>query len=396
MAISVCFSQNTRKSLEDRRKRLAKEIEQTSALLSQTKQNREATYSNYLTLQRQIGKRQQLILTLQSEVIFLSESIERSNEVVGILADDIERLKEDYANMARHAYRQNLVHSDWLFLLSSRSFNDAFRRWQYLKQFDRYRQKQANLVLETQKSLIFKINLLEQKKSEKEQLLLSERRHTQMLDHELSSKNNLLSELKNDEVRLSRELSTKKKAEANLALAIESIIREEVEKARRTAEKPIPLAKKEEVSTPVKKVAENNLSRDFHYNRGRLPWPANGVITSTFGNQPHPVIKNIQIANNGIDIRTSIGADVKAVFDGEVVGTQYVPGFDYMVILKHGDYYTVYSKLESVSVKKGETVKIRQGIGKVSTDWETNTSELHFELWKDKTRLNPADWVSDN
>jgi septal ring factor EnvC (AmiA/AmiB activator) len=136
------------------------------------------------------------------------------------------------------------------------------------------------------------------------------------------------------------------------------------------------------------------VSKEFQGNRGKLPWPVkNGIITGHFGRQPHPTIPNIEIVNNGIDIQTDQGAPVRSVFEGTVVGTQYVPGFDYMVILQHGDYYTVYSNLAELSVKKGDKVAIRQNIGKVSTDSKTNTSEVHFEIWKEKTRLNPQEWV---
>ncbi len=385
-------AQNSRKALEDKRKRLLKDIEQTTSLLNQTKQNRESAYSNFVTLQRQIGKRQQLIMTLQSEVVYLNTSIDRSNGVVETLNNDIDRLKQDYSVMARNAYRQSLSHTDWLFLLSARSFNEAFQRWQYLKQYDKYRQKQANLILETQRTLISKINTLEQRRAEKQHLLDSEQRHEEMLNLELSAKDRLLDDLKNDEKNLTKDLMTKKIAEANLAEAIEKIIKEEIEKARRDVNRVVA-DRPTRPNSPGASEA-SNISREFQNNRGRLPWPvANGVVTGTFGKQQHPVFKNIQITNNGIDIRTDVGSKVKSVFNGEVVGTQYIPGYDYMIILKHGDYYSVYSNLEGVNVKKGDPVKINQEIGKVSTNWDTHTSELHFEIWKDKTRLNPSEWV---
>ncbi|MEZ4952357.1 MAG: peptidoglycan DD-metalloendopeptidase family protein [Saprospiraceae bacterium] len=136
------------------------------------------------------------------------------------------------------------------------------------------------------------------------------------------------------------------------------------------------------------------MSAGFRQSKGVLPWPVQqGVITSYFGRQPHPTIKSVEIVNNGIDIRTDHGSQVQAVYEGTVVGTQFIPGFDYMVILQHGEYYTVYSNLQEVKVRKGDKVRIRQSVGVVSTDRKTNTAEVHFELWREKTRLDPTDWV---
>lgn len=380
------FGQQSRKDLEDKRKQLLKDIQRTTRLLKQTRQSKEATLALYITLQKQIAKRQQLIETLQTEIAYMVSSMERTTDVIEALTGDASRLRDEYAGMARHAYRQRLSRNNWLFILSAKSFNDAFRRWQYLRQYDRYRQKQAHLILETQKTLVDKINILEQRKVDKERLLASERRQTEMLGLEMIAKNRLLEELKGDETRLSKELRAKELAAAKLSAAIERIIKAEMAKSS---------AKASNSSSSVWAEKAVALSKDFQKNQGRLPWPVkNGVITGYFGRQPHPTIKTVQITNNGIDIRTDIGAAVRAVFNGKVVGTQFIPGYDYMVILQHGDYYTVYSNLEEVNVKKDDEVKIRQTIGKVSTDRKTNTSEVHFEIWKEKTRLNPSKWVA--
>ncbi|MBK9015362.1 MAG: peptidoglycan DD-metalloendopeptidase family protein [Saprospiraceae bacterium] len=397
LAMGTGIAQQSRKELEDKRKKLLKDIEQTSSLLKQTKQDKEATLSRYVTLQKQINKRKQLVETLQAEMQYLLENVERTATVVLALNEDTDRLMEEYTKIARHAYRQRLMHSKWLFLLSAKSFNDAFRRWQYLRQYDRYRQRQARLILDTQQMLLDKIKSLEDRKREKENLLGTEKRQSQMLGLEMEAKNRLLETLKGDESRLARDLEAKQVAATKLNNAIEKVIREEMERIRREERSAAAAAS---AATPGKTVAPTatpeatSLSKEFNNNRGSLPWPVkNGVITGYFGRQPHPTIPNIEIVNNGIDIQTDQGAQVRSVFEGTVVGTQFIPGFDYMVILQHGSYYTVYSNLEEVSVKKGDKVAIRQSIGKVSTDRKTNTSAVHFEIWKEKTRLNPQDWV---
>jgi murein hydrolase activator len=396
----AAIAQQSRKDLEEKRKKLLRDIEQTSGLLKQTKEDKEATLSRYVTLQRQIHKREQLVETLKAEMSYLLDNIERTATVVVALSDDTERLKQEYANIARHAYRQKLMRSDWLFLLSAKSFNDAFRRWQYLRQYERYRQRQAKLILETQQTLLDKISSLEDRKEEKEKLLSTEQRQSRMLGLEMEAKNQLLVELKGDEARLARDLEDKQAAANKLNKAIEKVIRDEMERIRRE-ERAAASAAASAPTTPGKAPAKPSatpeaasISSEFQGNRGQLPWPVkDGVITGRFGRQPHPTIPNIEIVNNGIDIQTDKGAQVRSVFEGTVVGTQFIPGFDYMVILQHGSYYTVYSNLEEVSVKKGDKVAIRQGLGRVSTDAKTNTSEVHFEIWKEKTRLNPQEWV---
>ncbi|MBI1226068.1 MAG: peptidoglycan DD-metalloendopeptidase family protein [Bacteroidetes bacterium] len=411
LLIAFCFAmgtgiaQQSRKELEDKRKKLLKDIEQTSSLLKQTKEDKAATLSRFVTLQKQISKRQQLVETLQAEMAYLLENVERTATVVLALNDDTERLKAEYTRIARHAYRQKLLHSKWLFILSAKSFNDAFRRWQYLRQYDRYRQKQGRLILDTQQMLLSKIKTLEDRKREKESLLGAEKRHSQMLTLEMEAKNRLLETLKGDESRLAHDLDAKQAAAAKLNNAIEKVIREEMERIRREERSAAAAAvassssgansssgKAPAVPTATPEVA--SISKDFQNNKGSLPWPVkNGVITGYFGRQPHPTIPNIQIVNNGIDIQTDNGSSVRAIFEGTVVGTQYIPGFDYMVILQHGSYYTVYSNLEEVTVKKGDKVAIKQSLGKVSTDPKTNNASVHFEIWKEKTRLNPQDWV---
>ncbi len=395
----TAIAQQSRKELEEKRKKLLKDIEQTSGLLKQTKEDKAATLSRYVTLQRQIHKREQLVETLQEEMSVLLDNIERTATVVVALSDDTERLKEEYAKIARHAYRQKLMQSDLLFLLSAKSFNDAFRRWQYLRQYERYRQRQAKLIMETQQTLVDKIKSLEERKADKEKLLSTEQRQSRMLGMEMVAKNQLLEELKGDEARLAHDLESKQAAANKLNKAIEKVIKDEMERIRReeraaAAANNATAGSSNKASKPTATPEVESVSSEFQGNRGRLPWPVkNGVITGHFGRQPHPTIPNIEIVNNGIDIQTDKGAQVRSVFEGTVVGTQFIPGFDYMVILQHGSYYTVYSNLEEVSVKKGDKIAMKQAIGKVSTDAKTNNSEVHFEIWKEKTRLNPQEWV---
>jgi murein hydrolase activator len=375
-----------RNELEDKRKRLIQEIQQTQKLLEQTQKNKTATLNRYFALQNQVQKRQELVQTLKEEIHYSDEGIERANEVVGSLQRDAVQLENEYVKIIRTAFRLKMSKSLLLFLFSAESFNDAFRRWQYIRQYDRYRKKQARLIMETQKSLEAKAQQLQERKTEKEELLASQEQQQELLRKELREKDQILASLKKDETRLIAGLKEQQEAHQRLNNAIENVIREEMARRRNEARSPEALSKNIAGTDD-----DSPLSGDFQRNKGRLPWPvANGFITRHFGAQPHPTAKEIEILNNGIDIRTDEKAEVFSVFEGKVVATGFIQGYKRLVIIQHGQYYTAYSNLEVVYVNKDDKVKAKQAIGAVNKD----KPEVHFEVWKEKQRLNPANWVT--
>lgn len=387
----LVFGQN-RKALEEQRKQLIEEIEQTASMLAKTKENKEAALDRYFALQGQIKKRQQLINTLKEELILTEASILRVDEVTAFLNNDIDRLKEEYSQMIKVAYRHRKAQSFLVFLFSARNFNDAFRRWQYIRQYDRYRKRQANVIIATQKSLMDKAALLVVRKTEKQKLLASSLKQSSLLSQELEEKNTILNSLRENESQLAKALKQQQGEHQALNDAIEHIILGEMERKRKEARSSDALTKNQETKAPVApEVAASGLVTDFKQNKGRLPWPVQeGIIIKNFGTQPHPTLKGIQVSNNGIDIETEKDAAVFAIFDGEVVGVQFIPGYKTTLILQHGEYYSVYSNLEDTFVKRGEQIKASQKIGKVSNE----KPELHFEIWREKQRLNPVYWVN--
>ncbi|MEM6379372.1 MAG: peptidoglycan DD-metalloendopeptidase family protein, partial [Bacteroidota bacterium] len=266
----------------------------------------------------------------------------------------------------------------------SDNLNDAFKRLQYLRQYDKYRQRQSQLIRYTQQSLQAKADRLKIDKSKKDSLLNDLLIQNNQLASELSDRNKLLNGLQSEEKKLARTLDQKEKAAKKLSALIEETIKKEIlaatpkeTKSRTSAES------KESASTVV-------TSGNFNKAKGRLPWPVSqGEITKSFGLNSHPKFKNVKTTNNGIDITTNQDAAVKAVFEGRVVGVQFIPGFKNTVIIKHGRYYTVYSNLSSIYVKRNDQVKSQQNIGKLSA----GEPELHFEVWRGKDRLNPTSWI---
>lgn len=384
----LLLSAQSQSDLEETRRRLLKDIKQTTRLLKTAKQNKEAALDRYLTLQRQIQKRQKLVETLRSEIELTDKSIDRANIATDAMNADVVRLKAEYAEMLRKAYHQKINNSTLLFLFSSSSFNEAYRRYRYLQQYDAYRSKQALLIVETQQTLIQKAGQLEEKRTEKQALLTSSEEQNGILSKELNTSNKLLAGLKKDESRLTGDLKKQRVRHEKLNVAIEGIIKDVMAKRRKKTRSPniTKADKKEEADF-------RSITGSFEKNKGNLPMPVRGVITKYFGSQKHPTIKNITIDSPGIDIKTDKNADARAIYSGEVVGIQFIPGYNYMVILKHGKYYSVYSNLAELKVERGQKVSTRQPIGKVSTDRITNTSTLHFEVWREKKRLNPTSWV---
>ena len=388
ICLALSLSAQNRKELVERRKRLIEEIEQTESRLKKTQENKAATLERYFALQEQIQKRQQLVSTLQAELDYTNESIGRSYAVLEGLNGDIDRLKSEYSLMLRTAYRLKVNNSYLAFLFSAESVNDVFQRWRYLRQYDHFRKRQAELIAETQLMLLRKTEQLEERRAEKVQLLASEERQKSLLNRELTDKDKLLDNLETDEGRLLADLEQQRQAHEQLNKAIEEFIREEMARKRKESRSPDALT----AANSAKAEAENELAGRFMGNKGTLPWPVNdGEIIRQFGTQPHPSIQTIQITNNGIDIRTESGAEVFSIFEGQVAGTQFVPGYQYMVIVQHGQYYTVYSNLEEIYVKRGDQLGARHLLGKVGT----KKPEVHFEIWREQQSLDPAYWVSN-
>jgi len=382
-------AQESRSDLESKRKELIEAIEETSSELNETRQTRQATLNRFLILRRSIQQRNQLINTLEQEIAYTNASVERTEQVLTALEDDLVRLRTEYEVLLRTALRHKLSQSYLQFLFSSRSLNEAFQRWQYIRQYERYRKRQANLILETRQTLQVKAAQLAADQVDKDSLLQEMRSQQVTMESELSDKNQLLVSLQSDEKRLASELEEQEKAHQQLNALIENVIREEMLAKRKRSRTRAALedANSAEEEPAIPESGNSN----FGQQRGRLPWPvANGEIIKPFGIHYHPKFKEVRLTNNGIDIRTSARSSVRAVYGGRVAGTQFIPGYQNTVIVQHGQYYTVYSNLAEIFVKRGDNISQSQEIGRLDAE----RPEIHFEVWQEKKRLNPEDWVT--
>jgi septal ring factor EnvC (AmiA/AmiB activator) len=380
----------SRKELEDKRLKLIQEINQTNQKLQETQKNKAATLDRYIALRSQVKKRQQLVATMQEEIADADTAIIRSESVMEALNDDIRRLRNEYAQMLRTAWRIRLQQSHLAFILSAKSLNQALQRRQYVRQYERYRRRQAKLIEETQLMLSNKISQLEKRKIEQQSLIVSVEEQAELLRGEMLNKDKALQSLKADENRLVKDLERREKERERFSSAIEQIIRNEMAQKRKDARTAPPPRK---ITSPAKANEERSDppapdNSGFGARKGSLTWPVGGGrISRAFGPQPHPTLKGVTVPNNGVDISAPAGSAVSSVHTGKVVGVQFIPGYQNMVIVQHGAYYTVYSNLESLSVSKGDEVAAGQAIGKLGSD------DLHFEVWREKQRLNPAGWL---
>lgn len=397
----ISLSAQSRQDLTQKRKRLITEIEDASRLLTATQKDKAAALDQFYAVRRQVQQREQLIETLNEEILLSTSSIERTSAAITSLQDDMQRLEDEYGEMTRQAFRSNINDNKLLFLFSAEGLGDGLKRWRYIQQYDEYRKKQAGLIIETRSVLTDKLAAMEIKKIEQQDLLAEAKAQQDLLGEELKLKNKILKGLTANESRISRVLTAKKKARWKLSKAIENIITAEID--NRKANNRVNTAptnsttNKATVSKKAPKTAASiaKSSGNFRNQRGKLPWPVkNGLITRHFGKQAHPIHKSVTITNNGIDIKATVNSKVTAIFSGTVAGVQYVPGYRNTLIIEHGDYYSVYSNLEKVQVKKGETIQLGQLIGSAGKHSQSNYLEVHLEIWKGKQRLNPARWLA--
>ncbi len=443
-SLQPAFAQ-TRKELENKRKSILTEIKQTNKLLEKTTKEQKTELQRFNMLQSQVQKREELVSTIQNEIKSIDRSVDLNKKETETLQAEIDRLLAEYARILKKTYKLKVSTDPLLLIFSASSLNQALQRWMYVNQIKKMRAAQALVIQEKTLSLREKIKQLENYKREQSKLLAAEVNQKLKLSKELEEKDQLLVSLKKDEQRFKKILDEKEIAQQKVNSEIQRLIAIEIERqkkeaaakalaeekarkekaAREAKEREIAAAKAKESpaekpavtankTTPTKpaepKVVSEKvvnkpiaipatpeitkLSNDFAKNRGSLPWPVQkGTISRRFGRQAHPVLSSISITNNGIDIRTEKASNVRSVFDGVVIGKKLIPGANYMVLVQHGKYYTVYSNLSDVHVKEGQKLKTGEMIGTVASDEDDPYAEVHFEIWNEKTLQDPSAWL---
>jgi septal ring factor EnvC (AmiA/AmiB activator) len=372
-----------KKELEEKKTQTQNEIEYTNQLLLETQSNRKNTLQRVRILNKRIQLRNEIIENINGEINIIEKEIGQKNLLISQLEQDLETIRQQYAELIVRAY-WNRDRRDWLlFIMSAENFNQAYRRMKYLQQFSRHRRAQAESIKRMQEEIVAEIEKLEKIKVQKEALAVEKKNENHNLQIEKTGKNRMVSDLMKKEKELKLEIEAKKKIADRLEKEIAAIIAEEARKARSR--------NIYEQLTPEEKLISDN----FQGNKGKLPWPVErGIITQKFGEHPHPVLKQVTIDNDGIDISTVRGAEARASFDGEVTKIVAILGANYTVILRHGNFLTVYQNLVELKVKQGDKVRVKQVLGTIYTDNEANSTMLHMQIWKERTIQDPEDWLS--
>ena len=377
--------------LKKEQEELKKKIGFTEKLLESTKTNKQNLTENIGLIERKIEYRDELLNNLDKQLSQLSMEIESMKEEIESLRLEIERQKAAYKAMLVHAYKMRSSSSSLIFILSSESFNQASKRMAYLKQLSKFRSDQIIKIQSTKEKLDTELADLELKKKEKDDLMVEQKsEHTKYISDRENQKKQI-ENLKGKETQLQQELAAQKKKVKDIQNALNAALNKEIlDKKKKKDEKPL-------TDKEIKEVELSN--KGFEADKGKLPWPVSkGEITKGYGKQAHPVHINVYTQNNGVDITTSKGATVRAVYAGEVTSVILIPGAGKAVIIAHGDYRSIYSNLQEAYVTKGAKVETKQDIGYLLAN-ESGTSEVHFEICKitaegDIVHVNPTYWIT--
>jgi septal ring factor EnvC (AmiA/AmiB activator) len=370
----------TRKELEDQRKKTLDEISYVDNLLKTTTKQKSQGMNDLKMLVNRITLREDVISGLRSEIFLLNYRIELNSLSISLMEEDLVDLRNEYAGSIRLAYKASKGYHPAMFIFSAEDFNQGYKRLKYIQQSARFRRRQAEIISEIVKEVNESKKRLENDRLKLTDLRGREETQKQLLEQEQKKKQNLVRELSGKEKKLQQDLQAKKKIAARIQSEINKIIEEEKKKAVKTD------------LTPDQKLTGS----DFAGNKGLLPWPVErGIITAKFGTQKHPVLKNVDVDNIGIEI-TSVGnTPVRSVFRGEVVSVIVIQGGNIAVIIRHGRYLTVYQDIVNVRVKPGDKVETKQTIADLFIEPDAgNKGVLNFMVFDEGTRLNPEVWIA--
>ena len=411
LAFLICsvsaWSQTDQEKLEQRKEQIQKEIRAQEALLRSQDKKQKSLLTEIIQQREKIRLRESLIKTTEKQSKILKDEMYINQLQVNKLNRDLKDLKEDYAALIVKSYKSRSEQSRAMFLLSSESFLQAYKRAQYMKQYASFRKTQGEEIqVKTNKLLVLNTKL-DGQKIEKQKLIKEQEQERIALQKEKEEQEVLAAAIKKDKKKIAQEIKSKQQEAREIDRKIDKLIKEAIAEANRKAaaerKKANPKTTAAEtratensskiVLTPEAKIISDN----FKANRGRLPWPtATGQITQRYGDQPHPDLSYLSVHSNGIEITTNKGSQARAVFDGEVYSILYVSPVQKAVMIQHGDFFTMYHNLSDVTVVKGEKVTRKQSLGTIRTSTETGRTILKFMITQNVTYTDPQAWLTPN
>lgn len=405
--LSVSAQIDEKEKLEQRKEQLQRELSEAKTKLQNEKKKEKSVLKEIAGQEAQIKISEKIISTIAKQTRILDDNIYLTQLEINKLNRDLKIMKEDYAKMMVKSYKSRSEQSRIMFVLSSNSFLQAYKRVQYMKQYAGYRKRQAEEIKIKQARLGVAVTSLQTNKKEKEVVIVEKTKIKEEHEKLKQEKEKTAKLIQKDKKKIAAEIAKMDKERKAIDKKIKKMINDAIaaENKKRKAEQAAA-AKKSGSTTPVKTTPvsstkieltpEGKLSSDsFKANKGRLPWPvAKGYISTGYGDVPHPDYKNIVIHNSGIEITTDPGSSAMAVFSGEVSGVQVSQTTNtYTILVRHGDFFTAYSNLSSVSVSVGNKVSAKQVLGKIKTNAKGN-SVLKFVINQNTTVLNPKSWIT--
>jgi septal ring factor EnvC (AmiA/AmiB activator) len=382
-AVAYGYGQSS-DELKRKQQKLREDIQYKEKLLKKIEEDSKSSTTKIVLINKKINQREELISSIRQEIDYLERKMRENEELIDALESDIARLKEEYAKMVVQAYKTRSNSQKLMYIFASEDFEQAYRRLKYLQQLTEYRQRQAVAIIETQRSLETKQLALEEQRKEKNAILNAQNQEKLTLNRERQEKEKELQGLSSKEAQYKKELAAAEKSAEDLRIAIKKAIEREIA-ARNEAAGTTGTAYQ---LTPEARELGNN----FVANKGKLPWPvAKGEVTAYFGEQPHPFLKGIVVKNNGITISTTDNSRARAVFDGEVSKIIILPGAGKVVMIRHGEYISIYTNLKETFVNTGDKVKTKEEIGIILSD--KGKTEMEFQLWKGTDLMDPSYWI---
>ncbi|HEY5591393.1 MAG TPA: peptidoglycan DD-metalloendopeptidase family protein [Paludibacter sp.] len=410
----------TVKELENQRKQTLQRLETTSKMLNETKKSQRSSLTKLTIISKNINERKVLIKNISTEIGQLNTEMQRLDQEKRTLENKLTSLKSDYVKLVQEAHIKRSMYAKIMFVLSSKTFDQSYRRLRYLQEYTDYRKEQVLEIEKVKVQIAQKNDSLNKNKSTKVDVVKQKVTEAKKLTKDEQQEKVLLTDLQKKEKKLHDDLKVQQKKANDLNRKIEAIIAAEIRKAEakraaaerkrladesrskgsttkyetktRTSNKP---SSSSSLSVSALTKEETLLSGDFQRNIGRLPWPTtNGFIRGHYGIQPHPVLKYVTTNNKGIYIQTPAGSTARAVFEGIVTQSFDIQG-SHGVIIQHGNYRTVYANLTQIFVHEGERVTAKQTLGRIYTDSENdNKTELYFQVYKDRNTQNPESWLT--
>lgn len=403
-AIQMSGQPPTQEQLEERKAKIQLEIQEKEQLLQSVRSKEKSVVTQLLLQREKIGLKEKLIKTTEKQTKLLGNDIYVNQIKINQLNRDLEQLRKDYAAMIFKSYKSRSEQSRAMFLLSSENFLQAYKRAQYMKQYASYRKMQGHEIEGKTKQLVGFTNKILVQKTEKEKLITENENEKKELVKEKQEQEKIANQIHKEKGKIVAEIKKKQQETRKIDAQIQKLIRQAIAAANKKTAAANAKAnpgttaastKKVETSEKIVLTSEGQLvANNFRANKGKLPWPVEkGAVSLPYGDQPHPIYRTLTVHNSGVEISTENGATARTVFGGEVTKVIKLSPLNIAVFIQHGDYFTVYQNLSSVSVSVGDKVSTKQTLGKIRTNGDTGKTVLKFLILQNTTYNNPATWL---